>query len=139
MLPHALLPVHSFPKVLLNFCSAILLNLLEAPDAHINLVGICTVQKIKIAAVTYLSVEQEHNGFNLIVGDLVTKQLAYMTNRGDGPSCPILLSPGCHAISNSTLHEPWPKVMRSTKLIQVLFHMFPFTYVSNSIPVFCWQ
>jgi uncharacterized protein with NRDE domain len=65
---------------------------------------------------------QRHNGFNLIVGDLVTNQVAYMTNRGDRPRNPLILQGGMHAISNNTLHDDtWPKAKLSIELLQVLF------------------
>ncbi len=64
---------------------------------------------------------QAHNGFNLIVGDLATKEVAYMTNRGNGPREPVVLLPGIHAVSNNTLHDgSWPKAERSVQLLKVL-------------------
>ncbi len=53
---------------------------------------------------------QAYNGFNLVVGDLATSEVAYVSNRGG--QAPTLLQPGVHGISNGQLHSKWPKVRR---------------------------
>ncbi|KAK9865405.1 hypothetical protein WJX84_012400 [Apatococcus fuscideae] len=44
---------------------------------------------------------QAYNGFNMVVGDLSTKQAAYVTNRGTNTQ-PVQLQPGLHGISNGS-------------------------------------
>lgn len=62
---------------------------------------------------------QDHNGFNLIVGDIATKELAYLTNRGTGKKGPTPLHAGLHGISNGGLSDRWVKVDRGMRLLQV--------------------
>lgn len=50
-----------------------------------------------------------YNGFNLIVGDLARRELAWYCNEADAP--PALLPPGVHGISNAVLDTPWPKLV----------------------------
>lgn len=59
----------------------------------------------------------EFNGFNLIVADLPSKSMIYITNRPKGESVRIQeVPPGLHVLSNAKLDSPWPKVrtMRRT-------------------------
>ncbi|MEM5330706.1 NRDE family protein [Paraburkholderia sp. JHI2823] len=51
-----------------------------------------------------------YNGFNLIVGDWVRRELAWYCNRAD--RAPALLPEGTHGISNAVLDTPWPKLAR---------------------------
>jgi len=51
-----------------------------------------------------------YNGFNLLVGDLKRRELAWYCNRADTP--PSLLPEGTHGISNAVLDTPWPKLVR---------------------------
>ena len=62
---------------------------------------ICTAEGQKTS-------RQAYNGFNLVVGDLATGEVAYVSNRGG--QAPTLLQPGVHGISNGQLHSKWPKV-----------------------------
>lgn len=59
-----------------------------------------------------------YNGFNLIVGDLTRRQLAWYCNAADSP--PSLLPPGVHGISNAVLDTPWPKLVRKRAEIGAL-------------------
>jgi hypothetical protein len=53
----------------------------------------------------------DYNGYNLIVGDLGSMQLAYGSNRGEAAvHGPRLLAPGVYGLSNAVLDTPWPKV-----------------------------
>jgi len=63
-----------------------------------------------------------HNGFNLVVGDVASGVVAYLTNRGPGQrGKPILLGPGVHGMSNGTLGgAPWAKVDRGVAEIEAL-------------------
>lgn len=56
---------------------------------------------------------QAYNGFNLIVGDLKTRKLAYITNRGKDEALeqPQELAPGVYGISNGVLGDKWTKVL----------------------------
>jgi uncharacterized protein with NRDE domain len=50
-----------------------------------------------------------YNGFNLLVGDLVRRELGWYCNRSD--AAPKLLEAGVHGISNAVLDTPWPKLV----------------------------
>ena len=65
-----------------------------------------------------MGMAQEYNGFNMVVGDLCTMEIAYMTNRGEHQQ-PIPLQPGLHGISNgSSLQQEWAKVQRGKSILQ---------------------
>ena len=51
----------------------------------------------------------EYNGFNLILGDGAS--LFYFGSREGTPRA---IEPGVHGLSNHTLDEPWPKVVRGS-------------------------
>ena len=53
----------------------------------------------------------QYNGFNLILADLQSKTMVYISNRPEGE--PILIqevSPGIHVLTNAKLDSPWHKV-----------------------------
>lgn len=53
----------------------------------------------------------QYNGFNLIVADLASKSMVYVTNRPKGDPASIKeVNPGIHVLSNATLNTHWPKV-----------------------------
>lgn len=53
----------------------------------------------------------EYNGFNLIIADLLSMNMVYVTNRLKGDKCYVTsVSPGVHVLSNASLDTPWPKV-----------------------------
>lgn len=53
----------------------------------------------------------QFSGFNLIVADLCSMSMAYITNRPkDDGLCVTQVSPGIHVLSNAKLDTPWPKV-----------------------------
>ncbi|XP_047955754.1 transport and Golgi organization 2 homolog [Salvia hispanica] len=55
----------------------------------------------------------EFNGFNLIVADLCSMSMVYITNRPmDGGLSMEEVSPGIHVLSNAKLDTPWPKAQR---------------------------
>lgn len=70
----------------------------------------------------------QYNGFNLIVADVSSKSMIYITNRaeerGDNEYSVRIqeVSPGLHVLSNAKLDSPWPKV-RIQKL-QFTVHNF---------------
>ncbi|XP_021713607.1 transport and Golgi organization 2 homolog [Chenopodium quinoa] len=55
----------------------------------------------------------QYNGFNLILADLHSKTMVYVTNRPkeNKPSA-LQVSPGIHVLTNSSLDSPWPKALR---------------------------
>ncbi|KAK6121505.1 hypothetical protein DH2020_044750 [Rehmannia glutinosa] len=55
----------------------------------------------------------QFNGFNLMVADLRSMTMVYITNRpkDDGLSV-TQVSPGIHVLSNAKLDTPWPKAQR---------------------------
>jgi len=63
----------------------------------------------------------EYNGFNLIVADLLTMNMVYVTNRMKGDKCYMTtVSPGIHVLSNASLDTPWPKVSNYTCLLDCI-------------------
>ncbi|XP_024020136.1 transport and Golgi organization 2 homolog [Morus notabilis] len=55
----------------------------------------------------------QYNGFNLILADICSKTMVYVSNRPKGE--PIVVqevSPGIHVISNAKLDSPWHKAER---------------------------
>lgn len=55
-----------------------------------------------------------YNGFNLIVADICSKKMVYVTNRPQQDSAVIKqVSPGIHVLTNANLDTPWPKVKES--------------------------
>ncbi|CAI9113377.1 OLC1v1013964C1 [Oldenlandia corymbosa var. corymbosa] len=59
---------------------------------------------------------EEYNGFNLIIADLRSMSMFYITNRpkSDGVTA-TPVSPGIHVLSNAMLDTPWPKALRLRK------------------------
>ncbi|WOL10707.1 transport and Golgi organization [Canna indica] len=58
----------------------------------------------------------QYNGFNLIVADLCTKSMIYISNRPKGKPISILeVPPGVHVLSNANLNSPWPKAEKLRK------------------------
>uniref|UniRef100_A0A5B7BDP4 Transport and Golgi organization 2 homolog n=1 Tax=Davidia involucrata TaxID=16924 RepID=A0A5B7BDP4_DAVIN len=55
----------------------------------------------------------QYNGFNLIIADISSKTMVYITNRPKEDNISITeVSPGIHVLSNARLDSPWPKVRR---------------------------
>lgn len=53
----------------------------------------------------------QYNGFNLILTDLCSKVMIYISNRPKGEPISVQTVPsGLHVISNGKLDSPWPKV-----------------------------
>ncbi|GLJ21309.1 hypothetical protein SUGI_0391570 [Cryptomeria japonica] len=68
---------------------------------------------------------EEYNGFNLILMDLCSGKIAYVTNRAEGTSCSVKeVSPGMHVLSNAQLDTPWPKVQRMRCKFEELLQKF---------------
>ncbi|KAL9225707.1 hypothetical protein vseg_001600 [Gypsophila vaccaria] len=73
-----------------------------------------------------LDEEQEYNGFNLILADLPTKTMVYVTNRPKGDTVIKIqdVEPGLHVLSNANLDSPWPKVERLRVKFTKILHRF---------------
>lgn len=55
----------------------------------------------------------QYNGFNLILTDLCSKTMVYVTNRAkEGNNLVTEVESGIHVLTNATLDSPWPKVSR---------------------------
>lgn len=76
-----------------------------------------------------------YNGFNLVVGDIESKSMVYMSNRGpkaQGGSFHIQeVKPGLHVVSNASLDSPWHKAER----LRVLFEREVAKYGDEPIPL----
>ncbi|KAL5206498.1 hypothetical protein ABZP36_034707 [Zizania latifolia] len=58
----------------------------------------------------------DYNGFNLVLADLTTNAMVYVSNRPKGQPATIqLVSPGLHVLSNARLDSPWQKAIRLSK------------------------
>ena len=56
----------------------------------------------------------QYNGFNLIVSDISSRTMIYITNRPREANATVVeVSPGIHVLTNGSLDSPWPKVRRS--------------------------
>lgn len=66
--------------------------------------------------------EAEHyNGFNLILADVCSKSMVYVSNRPKGkPASICAVSPGVHVLSNAHLDTPWPKAQRLSENFKAL-------------------
>ena len=53
---------------------------------------------------------QAFNGFNLVVGDVTSGEVAFVSNRGE--QAPAFLRAGAYGISNGRLDAGWPKACR---------------------------
>ncbi|CAO2833718.1 unnamed protein product [Amaranthus hypochondriacus] len=75
---------------------------------------------------------EEFNGFNLIVADLPSKSMVYITNRPKGESVRIQeVPPGLHVLSNAKLDSPWPKAER----LGLKFQKMLYRYGEDEIPI----
>lgn len=53
----------------------------------------------------------QYNGFNLILADMLSKTMVYVSNRPKGEPITIQeVCPGIHVLSNAKLDSPWHKV-----------------------------
>ncbi|VAH35196.1 unnamed protein product [Triticum turgidum subsp. durum] len=59
----------------------------------------------------------QYNGFNLVLADVRSGTMVYISNKpGDAPVVQTV-SPGCHVLSNAAIDSPWPKVHATTVLM----------------------
>ncbi|KAB5561671.1 hypothetical protein DKX38_006628 [Salix brachista] len=55
----------------------------------------------------------QYNGFNLILADISSKSMVYLTNRPKPENLIVIeVTPGMHVLSNASLDSPWPKAQR---------------------------
>lgn len=55
----------------------------------------------------------QYNGFNLVLIDLCSKAMVYVTNRPNQVNISVIeVSSGIHVLSNARLDTPWPKAQR---------------------------
>ncbi|KAG5542753.1 hypothetical protein RHGRI_015762 [Rhododendron griersonianum] len=73
-----------------------------------------------------------YNGFNLIVADLYSNAMVYVSNRPKGEPISIQdVPPGTHVLSNAKLNSPWHKVQR----LELNFNDLIGEYGEGEIPV----
>lgn len=54
---------------------------------------------------------QYYNGFNLVIADITSKSMVYISNRPKGQPITVQeVPPGLHVLSNAKLNSPWHKV-----------------------------
>ncbi|XP_059632148.1 uncharacterized protein LOC132274825 [Cornus florida] len=74
----------------------------------------------------------EYNGFNLIVADLSSKSMLYISNRPKGEAVLVEeVSPGIHVLSNAKLDSPWHKSQR----LELNFKQLLGEYGDGEIPI----
>uniref|UniRef100_A0A804UMZ5 Ser/Thr-rich protein T10 in DGCR region n=1 Tax=Zea mays TaxID=4577 RepID=A0A804UMZ5_MAIZE len=54
----------------------------------------------------------QYNGFNLILADVNSGTMVYISNRPGGDPVIQTVAPGLHVLSNAAINSPWPKAMR---------------------------
>lgn len=54
----------------------------------------------------------QYNGFNLVLADVRSGTMVYISNKPGDPPVVQTVSPGCHVLSNAAIDSPWPKVLR---------------------------
>ncbi|WCJ44717.1 hypothetical protein M5689_025372 [Euphorbia peplus] len=99
---------------------ALLTNVLELhtlPDAKTRgELPVCFLESSKSPkefAKTLVKEAHQYNGFNLILADIPSKTMVYISNRPKGAAIDIQeVSPGIHVLSNAKLDSPWPKAQR---------------------------
>ena len=52
----------------------------------------------------------QYNGFNLILADVNSGTMVYISNRPGGVPVIQIVAPGLHVLSNAAIDSPWPKV-----------------------------
>lgn len=60
-----------------------------------------------------------YNPFNLVVADLCSKIMVFVSNRPEGEPTIETVNPGIHVLSNASLDSPWPKVAKFIYLCSI--------------------
>ncbi|KAK4771095.1 hypothetical protein SAY87_031627 [Trapa incisa] len=69
-----------------------------------------------------VKVAHQYNGFNLTVGDLLSKRMMYISNRPKGDALDVQeVSPGIHVLANAKLDFAWHKARRLGDNLKELF------------------
>ncbi|XVE56287.1 hypothetical protein DITRI_Ditri03aG0226400 [Diplodiscus trichospermus] len=67
----------------------------------------------------------QYNGFNLILADIPSKSMVYISNRPKGEAITIQqVSPGLHVLSNAKLDSPWHKAQRLGKSFKQMLNKY---------------
>ncbi|KAG5526905.1 hypothetical protein RHGRI_032982 [Rhododendron griersonianum] len=67
----------------------------------------------------------QYNGFNLIIANLCSMTMVYVTNRPkEGNGSIMEVSPGIHVLSNARLDSPWPKSERLRHSFKELLDLY---------------
>lgn len=71
-------------------------------------------------AATLAAEAADYGGFNLVMGDLQTRQWAWMTNRtaNGAPLHLQALGAGVYGLSNAALNTPWPKTVALRSVLE---------------------
>ncbi|KAJ4715838.1 transport and Golgi organization 2-like [Melia azedarach] len=74
----------------------------------------------------------QYNGFNLLIADIHSKSMVYITNRSGGDKTLVTeVSPGIHVLTNAALNSPWPKAQRLVRNFKELMK----TYSEGEFPM----
>jgi uncharacterized protein with NRDE domain len=73
----------------------------------------------------------QYNGFNLILADIPSKSMVYVSNRPKGDVIVQEVSPGLHVLSNANLDSPWHKAQRLGLNFKELLEK----YSQNELPI----
>ncbi|XVE94405.1 hypothetical protein REPUB_Repub02eG0005800 [Reevesia pubescens] len=72
-----------------------------------------------------VSEAHQYNGFNLILADIPSKSMVYISNRPKGEPISIQhVSPGLHVLSNAKLDSPWHKAQRLGKSFKKMLNKY---------------
>ncbi|XP_071725019.1 uncharacterized protein [Rutidosis leptorrhynchoides] len=82
-------------------------------------------------AETLVNEAHNYNGFNLILADIPSKSMVYISNRPEGDVIIQEVTPGLHVLSNAKLDSPWHKAQRLGLNFKVLLEK----YGQDEIPV----
>ncbi|KAK6946535.1 Transport and Golgi organization protein 2 [Dillenia turbinata] len=67
----------------------------------------------------------QYNGFNLVLVDLSSKTIFYVTNRPKEKNVTVEeVRPGIHVLSNARLDSPWPKALRLSQSFKEELDMY---------------
>ena len=58
----------------------------------------------------FSNIAYQYNGFNLILADVNSGTMVYISNRPGGDPVIQTVAPGLHVLSNGAIDSPWPKV-----------------------------
>jgi len=59
----------------------------------------------------FSNIAYQYNGFNLILADVNSGTMVYISNRPGGDPVIQTVAPGLHVLSNGAIDSPWPKAL----------------------------